>query len=71
MTGHGHRFAMVRKAMLRNGILANSLIDKESSDVDFEMVVQKESIVIRYNDEREERIDKIEELLQLVLQKII
>ena len=71
MTGHGHRFAMVRKAMLRNGILANSLIDKESSDVDFEMVVQKEYIVIRYNDEREERIEKIEELLQLVLQKII
>ncbi len=62
MTGHGHRFAMIRKALLRNGINATSFA--EVSDV--EINVGKESFEVLIEDQRYE-VQSVEQLLKLVV----
>ncbi len=64
MVGHGHRYAMIRKAMLRNGIQASSLVESQDSNFDFMIEVNKERITLTYNDNRHYEIYKIEDLLR-------
>ncbi len=66
MVGHGHRFAMIRKAMLRNGVLASSFIEQCDSDFDFIIEVKKESLTICYTSGKQVELHKIEDLLKYI-----
>lgn len=62
MTGHGHRFAMIRKALLRNGINASSFIEPTPTEI----FVERDSIVVVVDGERNE-VESVEQLLNLVV----
>ena len=66
MRGHGHRYAMVRKAMLRNGIAANAFVEHSESDMPFELEVNKEQILLHHSDGKTVEVNKIEELLEYI-----
>ena len=59
LTGHGQKYAMARKALSRNGILASRQIE---SDLSIEVI--EEAIIIRCSGEEPVQVFSIEELLE-------
>lgn len=69
LTGHGQRYAMVRKALQRNGILANRNVESETY-IETGDLKGDSSLVFHRPDKEPVNVRSIEELLELVIQTV-
>lgn len=68
LTGHGYKYAMVRKALQRNGILANRNVESDTY-IETGDLKNDTGFVIHFGQEAPVNVTTIEELLMIILKQ--